>query len=244
MTAFGNHSAEVRTLMAEEPVQPGDQPTLVGSLQRLCRAAGRDLRASGVGVSLMSEAGALMGTAASSQASARIEELQFTLGEGPCLTACASRKLVLVPDLVETGAALWPGYAPAAQEHGVRAVFAFPLQVGVARLGALDVYKDRPGALSTWGVSRALTFADAALKTLLDDQHHTGETASLIADASDSRLEVYQAQGMAMMQLGVTADEAMARMRAYAYAHDRRIGDVADDIIARRLVLEPDDQRH
>lgn len=243
MTPFGDHSAEVRTLVADEPIQPEDRPALMGRLQRLCRAAGRDLRASGVGVSLLSETGSLTATAASSEASARIEELQFALGEGPCLTAFASRRPVLVPDLESTGVASWPGYAPAAREHGVRAVFAFPLQVGVARLGALDVYKEATGELSTWGMSRALSYAAAALETLLDDQRDTGQTASQLTDGSDGRLEVYQAQGMVMVQLGVPADEAMARMRAHAYGRGRRIGDVADDIITRRLVLDPDDPR-
>ena len=96
------------------------------------------------------------------------------MGEGPCLAAFASRRPVLVPNLSEAATTTWPGYGPAAHDHGVRAVFAFPLQVGAARLGALDVYRDQPGALSAWALSRALTYADVAMQTVLDAQEAVG----------------------------------------------------------------------
>jgi hypothetical protein len=237
----GDHTTAVLTLMADEPDGPDDLPALGGRLQRLCRAARRDLPASGVGVSMVSESGALVTAAASSQASARLEELQFTMGEGPCLAAFASRTPVLVPDLGEAATRTWLGYGPAAHDHGVRAVFAFPLQVGAARLGAMDVYRDQPGALSAWAISRALTYADVALQTMLDAQREAGGTEALWTTVDDTSFEVYQAQGMVMVQLGVPPAEALARLRAYAYAQDRRLRDVAKDVIGRRLELEPDD---
>ena len=85
--------------------------------------------------------------AASDEASERAEELQVTLGEGPCVDAFQTRRAVLVPDLA-ANAARWPMYAPAAYGSGVAAAFAFPLQVGAARLGVLDVFRARPGPLS------------------------------------------------------------------------------------------------
>lgn len=240
MTLPGDHAHAVRSLLADEPARPDDGAAAVGHLQRLCRAARRDLPASGVGVSILSETGHLMTAAASSSTSAMIEELQFALGEGPCLAAFESRSPVLVPDLGEAATTTtWPVYAPAARSHGVQAVFAFPLQVGVARLGALDVYRDQPGTLSLWTLSRALTYAEVAVQTMLDAQQD-GEAAILLGDAEETRFEVYQAQGMVMVQLGVAADEALARIRAHAFVQDRRLVDVAEDIIARRLSLEPD----
>ena len=133
--------AEVRALVAGESPQTGDNPGVTGWMQRLCRAASRSLPAIGVGVSLMSETGNHVAYAASGPTCERFEELQFTMGEGPCMDAYASRKPVLTSDLAEV-AGRWPGYATAVQDHGVRAVFAFPLQIGAARLGALDVYRD------------------------------------------------------------------------------------------------------
>jgi len=234
------HTHAVLSLVAREPVRADDQPTVVGRLQRLCRVARRDLAASGVGVSVVSDRGSLLTAAASSGRSAKIEELQFALGEGPCLAAIASSRPVHVPDLMAEGASTWPGYAAAAHRHGVRAVFAFPLRAGAARLGALDVYRDQPGALSPWTSARALGFADVAARTMLDAQE-SGAMVTGLVDVSETRFEVYQAQGMVMVSLGVTPDEALSRIRAHAFLVDRPLVEVAADIIARRLILEPDE---
>jgi GAF domain-containing protein len=234
-------AAEVRELVARESRVHDDKPAVVGLLQRMCRAAARDLPATGVGVSVLSEGGDLMTAAASSATSVLVEELQFTLGEGPCIAAYESRSPVLVPDLSALASTTWPGYAPAAREHGVRAVFAFPLLVGGARIGALDVYRDQTGELSEPAFSRALAFAEVAMQGLLEAGQYVGGVAALLSDGPGTRLEVYQAQGMVMVQLGVGAEEALARLRAYSYAHERRLGEVADDVICRRLAIEPDD---
>lgn len=94
----------------------------------------------------MTEAGTHAVAAASDQASALVEDLQLTLGEGPRLDAWTSGAPVLAGDAAAM--ARWPEYAPAAHELGVRAVFAFPLQVGAAPVGVMDLYRDAAGALS------------------------------------------------------------------------------------------------
>jgi hypothetical protein len=212
-------------------------------LDRLCSALTRALPASGVGLSLLTDDGTGGGgTVAASDAKSRLlEELQFTLGEGPCIDAYASRRPVLEPDLATHGTRRWPGYAPAAQEHGVEAVFAFPLQVGAARAGALDVYRTEAGALTRDALTQAFTFADVAMGLLVDGQARAGDSRSPdLDDALANRLEVYQAQGMVMVDLGVGIEEAMARLRAHAWAEGRPIGDVAQDIVAGKLTLERD----
>ena len=271
---FGGHSdgptppehliAEIQALIARELPHPAEDGPTVQGLQRLCRAAARVLPASGAGVSLMNGDGDSHGVAAASDPTSEVlEELQFTLGEGPCLEAFASRVPVLVPDLAAApseepdrdgsgpaapapnGAPRWPVYASAAQQQGVRAVFAFPLQVGTAGLGVLDVYRARPGRLSARALGQALTFAEIAVMTLLDGQAATaGEGAAAgLDDALGYRAELYQAQGMLQIQLGVDLEEAMLRLRAYAYAHDRRLADVARAVVGRKLRLERDDDR-
>ena len=137
----------VGSVVAEEPVQDDDKPDLGGWMQRLCRAATRELSASGMGMSVMSPEGAFTVLAGSSPVSETIEQLQFTLGEGPCLDAYAFGRPVLTPDLSHAATRRWPGYAPAAMGLGVHAVFAFPLQVGAARLGAMDVFREQTGSL-------------------------------------------------------------------------------------------------
>jgi GAF domain/ANTAR domain len=240
-----NASSTIRSMVEAEPSVTSDPPSVAGWIQRMCRVAMRDLHASGVGVSVVSERGGLMAAASSGATSALVEDLQFSLGEGPCLDAHASQQPVLVPDLTAgTALATWPGYAPAAHQHGVRAVFAFPLQVGTARLGSLDVYRDRPGALTPRAFSRARDYADIALATILDAQADPGNEGDSLArslsESGGNRLEIYQAQGMVMVQLGISIDDAMARIRAHAFADNRRLIDVANDLIARRLVLESD----
>lgn len=229
----------VRELVAHESPTEADKPAVAGWLQRVCRAASRDLPAKGVGISLLSEGRDPLPVAAANDMSAKVEDLQFLMGEGPCIDAYASRSPVLVPDLA-AAATTWPAYVPAALAHGVRAVFAFPLQIGAARLGAMDLYRDHPGGLTPDALSRALTFAEVTMDGLLDGGlQGVGEGDSL-DDLQGNRLEIYQAQGMLMAQLGVDAEHALVRLRAYAYAHGRPAIDVARDIIVRKLSLESD----
>jgi hypothetical protein len=216
---------------------------VIAQLQQVCRDAARALSASGVGVSVMAANGVHRVATASDPTTERIEELQFTIGEGPCVDAYAISRPVLVPDLADGAMGRWPIYAPAAHDAGVRAVFAFPMQVGAARLGVLDVFRALPGPLSREELGHALTFADRAVTVLLDGQEHA-TTAPDELDGLDEviehRAEVFQAQGMVMVQLGIPISEALVRIRAYAYAENRPLNDVAADIVARRLRFDRD----
>ena len=99
-----------------------------------------------------------------------------------------------------------------------------------------------PGSLSAEELAQALTFADVATSMLLDGQEEAppGAAASGLAEVLEYRYELYQAQGMVMVQLGVTLVEALAVLRAYAYSHDRDLADVARDVVTRGLRLDQD----
>ena len=213
-------------------------------MAELCRAAARELSASGVGLSVMTTDGALAIAAASDAATARIEELQFALGEGPGIDAAAARRPVLVAEFDHAAMRRWPEYGPAADEAGIGAVFAFPLQVGAAHLGVLDVFRNHPGGLSRTEISAAFTAGARAVSALLDGQERATILGGAQSDGLDQafghRAEVFQAQGMVMVQLGRSLADALVRMRAHAYAHDRRLGEVAADIVARRLTFDRD----
>lgn len=235
--------AEANQLIDDEPRRPGGPPGTDGRLERLCTALTRALPSMGVGLSLLTDERDAGGTLAASDARSRVlEELQFTVGEGPCIDAYLSRRPVLEPDLHTHGTRRWPGYTPAAQQHGVRAVFAFPLQVGAARAGALDIYRAEAGSLTPKALAQAFTFADVAMGLLVDGQARAGDRlpSPQLDGALANRVEVYQAQGMVMVDLGVGIDEAMARLRAHAYTEDRTISAVAKDIVNGRLTLERD----
>jgi hypothetical protein len=218
------------------------QPEGLGLLQRVCRAAAEALSASGSGITVMTADGTRGVCATSDPASERIEELQFVLGEGPCIDAFAERRPVLAADLSDALAYRWPVYAPAAQDGGVRAVFAFPLQIGAVRLGVMDIFRSQVGPLTATELRTALRFADVTVDVLLDvqDAERTRDADRAAVLDVGSRAELFQAQGMVMMQLGVSIGEALVRMRAYAYAENRRLEDVARDVVNRRLRLDGD----
>ena len=192
------------------------------------------------------EAGHLMRV--TDEVSELLAELQLTLGEGPGPDAAASGGPVLASDLGEVGAVRrWPVFAPAACQAGAAAIFAFPLQVGAIRAGVMGLYRERPGSLSAFQLGDALVFADTATLLLLDAQDQTAGDAAAGSgpggqppDLALHRAEIDQATGMLTEQLGVGIAEAFIRLRAYAYAHDRGLSDLARDIVARRLRLSPD----
>jgi hypothetical protein len=234
----------VWALIDAEPLVVEDMPDLGGWLQRLCRATSRAVPASDVALTIGVPSAESVRLAASGRRGDLLEQLQFTLGEGPCHDASTLGRPVLVPDVSELPASRWPGYATALRDHGIMGVFAFPLRIGAVQLGTLDVYRDTVGALTPLELAQTLAFSAAAVTALLDAEASSGDAApdgtARRDDLVSGKAELYQAQGMVQVQLGVTLQEAMARLRAYAYVHDRPLDDVARDVVARRLSLERD----
>ena len=178
---------------------------------------------------------------ASDRVATELEELILTLGEGPSVDALLDGP-VLVSDLGDAEcAARWPAFTDAAMSAGARALFSLPLRVGAARLGVMDLYRDTPGALERSQLADALVLADTACALLLDGQSDSVPPGRYVpARARPHHPEVHQATGMISVQLGVSIAVALIRLRAYAYAHERRLGDVAADVVARRLRFESD----
>ena len=213
---------------------PDDRVGFADQLHQLCRTLTTDMAVSGAAVNLMSTAGSEAVVAASDERSREVDELQFSTGEGPCHEAFAARRPVLTPDLRAINHGRWPAYASAARESGVIGVFAFPLGVGAVVLGVLDVYADLPGSLSEKQVAIALTGAHQATEILLDGHlvSDDGRLDTELSTALEHRLEIYQAQGMVMVDLGVDPAEALARMRAHAFGNEIPLFDLARDIIS------------
>jgi len=179
---------------------------------------------------------------ASDQVASELEELVLTLGEGPCVDARAGGP-VLAADLAAPDClARWPVFAPAAVQAGARAVFALPLQVGAIRLGVLDLYRAQPGSLDRERLADALVLTDTVCALLLDEAHRDRSASDDYwpEQVGGQHPVVHQATGMVLVQLGVSAAVALSRLRAYAFAHDRRLSEVAGDVVARRLRFHPD----
>ena len=115
------------------------------------------------------------------------------------------------------------------------------------QVAALGLYRGSPGSVPDRQLGDLLILADVATVMLLGSAPgDAGNGGSWLdgqaRDLAVHRAEIDQATGMLTVQLGVPAGEASARLRAYAYSQDRRLADVAGDIVARRLRL-PCDQR-
>jgi hypothetical protein len=210
---------------------PDNAPRAATKLRDLCLDLSDPIGMQGAAVNLTAGDGSAGVLAASDERCRRWDELQFSAGEGPCYDAVRWSRPVLTNDLAADGVARWPGYTSTAVAAGVTGVFAFPLQVGAACLGVLDVYGISAGPLSGDQVARALVGAHRATALLLDG-------GPALGDEILHRVEIYQAQGMIMAAHGEGPAEALSRMRAHAFAHDRSLLTLALAILAGHELLE------
>jgi ANTAR domain len=231
---------------------PGDgaiaNAALVG---RICRACVNSLPVTGAATSVMTEGGHRGVVFATDDTARALEDIQFTVGEGPACEAFQTGHALLVPDLDAAGkpdTQAWQSFRETARRLDVQAVFSFPLQLGAASLGALTMYHVVSGALDGENLARAVRLSNAAAFAVLDMIVGTAAVegkrdSDIIPDDADAefyRVEVYQAAGMVMVQLGVSIEVATMRLRSHAYVTGRPIVDVARDIVGRKLRLEAD----
>ncbi len=147
-----------RTVITDFPIQ--------GILDHLVERITELLPVTGCGVTLISAEKAPHYVAASDASALLYEQLQSELGHGPCLLAFESGAAVVVPDLSTDDR--FPGFAPVALAAGLKAVFALPLRHGNEQLGALDLYSDTAGELSSSDMVVAQTLADVTAAYLLN----------------------------------------------------------------------------
>ncbi len=223
------------SILARQPRQ--------GSLpDALCAACASALPISGVGLALMTEQGHVGLVSATDARATTMEDLQFGLGEGPCIDASTRGRPVLQPELRRSGPTRWPAFGPAAVEAGIEAIFAFPLQVGAIRLGVLDLYRDTAGPLAPAAFTEALAYADAAVRVLLHLQDEMPLDGGLHPDLgrAPGRPEVHQATGMIAVQSGVRLADALLLLRARAYSSGTSVTQVALDVVSRALRFDPE----
>ena len=214
----------------------------------LCEACVDLLGVDGAAISMI-HSGLSHGTfGASSDSSRRLDEYQFTFGEGPCLDAANSRTAVLAPDLDSPDEARWPAFTEAVLGDGIRAVFALPINITSSCVGALDLFRTGPGPLPRSHLAGGMLAAELASLPMMDliastQRHPVDEDDDPWAQLAElDRVEVYQATGILISQLDVDATEALVRLRAHAISTNRTASQVAIDIIERRVVLERDHQ--
>ncbi len=207
---------------------------------RLCEVCADVSLMTGAGIMLMTGDTQQGSVCSSNAVSALIEELQYTLGEGPCIDAHQEHRPVLEPDLANPATPRWFAFTPPAVAAGARGVFGFPLELGGVRLGALNLFRDRPGPMTDDQYADTLVLAGAAAQAVLTMQAHAspGALSKKLEEGADLRFVVHQASGMVAVHLGVSVGEALARLRAYAFANDVLLADVAEAIVARKLHID------
>ncbi|MEU2712453.1 GAF and ANTAR domain-containing protein [Streptomyces sp. NPDC007205] len=211
----------------------------------LCEACVRLLPISGSSVSISGGKGVRITWCASDRVAARLAELQYTVGDGPCQSALDQGAPVVAADLTGgTDARRWPIFAHEAVALGVRAVFSLPLGVSGAAIGTLDLYSESVGGLTEQDMRTALWVRDAVTYALVSlqaagrdgaEEDTAEEVASWVAASEADHTEVYQAVGMVMVQLDLDPGQALDRLRARAYVDGRTVSQVAREVLARKL---------
>jgi hypothetical protein len=235
----GERLAKVLACLADDAATRGI-PT---SSESACEACIVLIGVSGAQLTLMNGTGRGESRYSTNEIGRQLENLRFTLGEGPCEDAVRFGAPVLVDELNSwENRQRWPLFVPAANDAGARAVFAFPLRSGAIRIGALVLHRTSPGPLSPDQVHDAHVVADIIMSLLLDEltRLHLDSDVPPVDGVPLSRAEVHQATGMLSVQMGVSMDEALVRLRAHAFAHDQSVVEVSRDIVARRLRLSPE----
>lgn len=217
-------------------VEPAVQASARAKGQGLCNRFVESLPVSGASISVVGGYGQLtVGT--SDPVAARVEELQFELGEGPHHEALSSGEPVLVPEFTVSQIARWPLLSPALAMIGVGALFAFPLTIGAATVGVVDMYRSSPGELDSRSILTALTLASwtAGPALRLAAQSANSEKPGAERLVPEIRRVVHQATGMILVQLGVSATEAFSRLQAHAFSSGETLEYVANEVVARRI---------
>ncbi|HEY5023649.1 MAG TPA: GAF and ANTAR domain-containing protein [Acidimicrobiales bacterium] len=204
------------------------------SLTTVCRSATESLRMSGASVVLMGD-DTFPSVAAAYGISVAVQDLEFTLGEGPASDAYAEGKPVLVDDLSFV-TSRWPQFTRVLADTGIRSMYALPLQVGAIKLGVLVLYRDHPGVLEGDDLSAALLVADLVTNQVLDMQlDAVSESLAWGLEVDDYRAVVHQATGMISAQLECGIGEALVRLRGHAFGAERPIEKVASDVVTGDL---------
>ena len=107
------------------------------------------------------------------------------------------------------------------------------------RLGALNLYRDQSGPLAGELHADALVLADLAARWVLEAQAGAppGAIAQELQIGADFHFVVHNAAGIVSVQQDISVTEALIRLRAFAFSHDRLLADVAQDVIDRKLRL-------
>jgi len=193
------------------------------------------------GLMLSAPEGDLRVMASSSQATRLLELFELQAQEGPCLDAYRTGQPVANQDLAAANVQ-WPRFAAEALAAGFRSVHALPMRLRGQVLGALNLFHREPGKMRTADLEAAQALADVATIAIL--QHQAALDAKILNEqlnhALNSRIVIEQAKGMVAERQDLGMQQAFDALRNHARTHNRRLAEVAQDIVGGRLTaIEP-----
>lgn len=212
-------------------------PGLEDLLEEVVRAINVLFGLSGAGFMMVDDRSALRSVAASDHAGEMLEEAQRETGEGPCVDALISDETTICAALGSD-----PRYrqvGPRLAARDIHAVLGVPIRVGGGPIGSLNVYVDQPhewlpeevSALETYGTLLS-GFLVAGLAA-----HQQGQVIDQLQYALDYRVVIERAVGYIMARHNVEAVDAFNTLRKASRDRQRRVADVARDVLERRIPL-------
>ena len=221
---------------------PTSVPRVGGStslVDALCASFVTELGVDGASISVVSFRGRQASVSSSDATAAKAEAIQFGMGEGPHWEALATRAPALCPDIDAPGETRWPFFLARARDLGIRACFAFPMLMGSALVGVVDLYSRTPRPVDDEFTERALHLAGrAASPSVQRAMHSAAHHASAESPRAPAlRREVHQATGMILSQLGISATAAFARLQGHAFVSGRPIEEIAHEVVLGQLAF-------
>ena len=224
------------TLPGNEPfAAPGESETVDDSDPlELCNAFVAALPITGASIAVLASSGARLTLCSSDATAARVDELQFELGEGPQFSVSRFGNFIGIPDVAQHLHHEWPVFGAALHELSIGALFSVPMRMGAVTLGVATLYCTVPRVLSPEQKSTALAIASAGVGSLTSQalRSATDEIDAESQMAPASRREIHQATGMVLVQLDTTATIAFARLQAHAFANMKTLQQVAHEVVS------------
>jgi GAF domain-containing protein len=213
-----------------------DDFDVVEFLHRLAERCVELLDCSEAGLLLADAAGRLRVMASSSERSDALDLLQLQNEEGPCFE-CFHRGEAVSTDDLEREHDRWPTFAAAAQNSGFSSVQALPMRVRGSTVGALNLFRAQAGAILDSDLPLAQGMADIAAVALLQERlvRESHGVTQQLQSALTSRVVIEQAKGVLAERAHVGVDAAFVHLRDYARNSNRRLSEIAAEVIDGRL---------